>query len=302
MTVVISSKRSRVARSSSRFYGRKSAFLLLLALCLAFTTSVKGQQSRGAGPPWADSTGESDVYPVGDAVGVYRAVLDLLYVDGRDHPGYIILTDTARRLAGGPCAWNPCTDKWSHRSDIDSSTIIAYARPSRKTPRIIDFRYRIPIKRVSTSEFERIMNDGYAVLAAVPSEKLGGPSVFWAGFRHKYPKAWGYVMLSKVAFDTRHTEALIGVYQNCGESCRSAEAIFLKQAGKDWRVIERIPDHIEAYQTSGNLRYRGPAGEHADQSQIVAAGSSDAAPRPESEDATKVYGAILDKLYTFDGE
>jgi hypothetical protein len=303
MTVTISSRRPRATRSSSRFPGRRCALLFLLVLCFAFSTRASAQQnSRNAAPPWADSTGESDVYPVGDGVGVYRAVLDLLYSDGRDHPGYIILVDTARRSAGGPCAWNPCTDKWPHKSEIDSSTIVAYARPSRKTPRIIDFGYKIPIKRVSTGEFERIMNDGYAELAAVPPEKLGGPSVFWAGFRHKYPKAWGYVMLSKVAFDTHHTEALIGVYQNCGESCRSTEAIFLKRAGNDWRVIERIPDQIEAYQTSGNLRYRGPAGEHADQSQIVAAGSPDAAPRPESDDAAKVYGAVLDRLYTFDGE
>ena len=279
----------------------RSFLLCAFSFSVAFVSSAGAQNSPSADPAWADTTGESDLYPVGDAVGVYRAVLDLLYIDGREHPSYIVLVDTARRMAGGPCTWNPCTDKWPHKSTIDSSTIIAYARPSRKTPRVVDFGYRLPIKRISTSDFERITNDGYAALAGVPPEKLGGPTVFWAGFRHKFPKAWGYTMLSKVAFDTRHTEALIGVFQNCGESCRSVEAIFLKRSGNDWRVIERIPDQVEAYGTAGNLRYRGPAGERADQSQVVTASASEEV-RPESDDATKVYGAVLDRLYTFDGE
>src|SRR4051794_24797496 len=121
-------------------------YLLVCAVSLAFASRAGAQNSAHPSVAAADTAPESDVYPVGDAVGVYRAVLDLLYVDGREHPGYVVLTDTARRLAGGPCASNHCATKWPHKSAIDTSTIMAYARPSRKTPRIIDFGYRIPIK------------------------------------------------------------------------------------------------------------------------------------------------------------
>ena len=94
----------------------------------------------------------------------------------------------------------------------------------------------------------------------------------------------------------------MAAFQICGEQCRSNEIIFLKRFGDDWRVIERIPDYAEAMQTSGNLRYRGPAGERAEQSQIVAVDASGSQPRAESDDAGSVYRAILDRLYSFYGE
>jgi hypothetical protein len=142
------------------------------------------------------------------------------------------------------------------------------------------------------------MNDGYGLLADRPPDKVGPVEAVWAGFRNKYPRAWGYAMLSKVGFNTRHTQALIGVFQVCGESCRSFETIFLQRFGNRWRVIERIPEYAEAFQTAGNnQRYRGPDG-HG--SQIIAIDSLGTPPRAESDDAVSIYRAVLDSLYSFD--
>jgi hypothetical protein len=301
MTVDTSSKRPRVVVSPSRIRGHSVAFALLLAASASIAPDAIAQGKSSVWPAWADTTGESDVYPVGDAVGVYRAVLDLLYIDGGERPSVIVLWDTAQRQSGGPCALK-CKEAWPHKSKMDTATILAYARPSRKRPRIIDFGYRIPIVRVSEDNYVRIAHDGLGYLAARPPQSVGGPEAFWVGFRHKFPRAWGSLMLSKVAFNAQHTEALIGVFQACGETCRSFEAIFLKRFGNDWRVIERIPESAEAMETHGNLRYRGPAGERPDQSQIVAIDSSGSAPRAESDDASGVYRAVLDRLYSFYGE
>ncbi|HWL40233.1 MAG TPA: hypothetical protein VNO75_08345 [Gemmatimonadaceae bacterium] len=278
--------------------------IIFLPLALSLLAAHDGgaqQRPADRRPPQADTTGESDVYPVGDAVGVYRAILDLLYVDGRERPSVIIMLDTAQRDVGGPCSWK-CTKPWPHKSAIDTATILNYTQQSWKRPRIIDFGYRIPIVRVSASDFERIAHDGYGYLAHLPREKVGPAEAYWTGFRRKYPKAWGRVMLGKVGFNPRHTEALIAVHQACGEHCNSFETVFLKRIGKEWRVIERVPESASADQTSGNLRYRGPAGAHPGQSQIVAIDASGSPPRPESDDAVMIYGAILDRLYSFYGE
>jgi len=303
MTVDIPSRRPRAVILPSQL--RRSAFVLLCLIAASASTAFSAGAQRKpqfVRPLWADTTGESDVYPIGDAVDVYRAVLDLLYVDGKERPSTIILWDTAQRHGSGPCPLDSCKEAWQHKSKIDTATLLAFARQSPKRPRIIDFGYKIRIVRVSPDAFERIRNDGYGYLGDRPPEKVGPIESFWAGFRHKYPRAWGYAALSKVGFNPQHTEALVTVFQICGEQCRSNEIVFLKRFGKEWKVIERIPDYVEVMQTAGNLRYRGPAGKRSDQSQIVAIDSSGSQPRAESDDATKVYSAVLDRLYSFYGE
>ena len=295
MTVDIVSKQPWAVLPSFQL-GRLALVSLLLVASPPFLGSIAEAQRQPSSerPIPADTTGESNVYPIGDAVGVYRAVMDLLYVDGKERPSVIVLWDTAQSH------WQ--SGQWSHKSTIDTATILAFRQRSYKRPRIIDFGYRIPIVRISQNGFEKIRNDGYAYLADRPPEKVGPIESFWAGFRGKYPKAWGYAMISKVGFNPQHTEALVTVFQMCGEQCRSNETVFLKRFGKDWKVIERIPDYTDAMQTSGNLRYRGPGGERPDQSQVVAMDSSGSQPRAESDDAGSVYRAVLDRLYSFYGE
>src|SRR5437868_15090086 len=108
MTVGLPSKRPRAVKPSAQLCRRAIAFFSLLTSLIAFNSPLGAQQrARNAGPQWGDSTGESDVYPVGDAVGVYRAVLDLLYVDGHDQPAYSLLCDTATSHDIGQCTWAP---------------------------------------------------------------------------------------------------------------------------------------------------------------------------------------------------
>jgi hypothetical protein len=300
MTVDLSSKRPPVAFPSLFSAASRQLLLLslqVLALCLA-ASNARAQQVATGVPAIA----EAGVYPSGDAVGVYNAVLDMLYIDGRERPPVVVLYDIATRQAGGPCAFGDCKRPWPHKSKIDSALIFAYGHPGRKPPTIKGYSYRIPVVYLTDVERERIMKMGYDVLVDLPPEKVGPQNAFWEGFRHRYPGAWGYAVVSEVAFNKAHTEALVGVLQNCGEGCRSSEAVFLKRAGKTWRIFERIPDDVDASRTSGSLRYRGPLGEKASESQLVATSSPAKPSRSESDDATRVYTAVLNRLYSFHGE
>src|SRR6266481_5475265 len=193
----------RMATSAAR-----GAFtFLLVASLLAIGRSAAAQQRPSNVPQYADTTGESDVYPVGDAVKVYSAILDLLYVDSGNRPSVIVLWDRAVPPAGFPCNWK-CLEMWPHQSTIDSSTILAFTRQSLKTPRIIDFGYKIPIVHVSEGDSERLEQLGFGYLAHLSPEKVGGIQALWEGFKHKYPGAWGRLVLGKVGFNPRHTEAL----------------------------------------------------------------------------------------------
>ena len=274
----------RMATSASR-----GAFALLLtASLLIIGRSAAAQQRPSDVPQYADTTGESDVYPVGDAVQVYRAILDLLYVDGGNRPTVIVLWDRAEHPVGWPCNWK-CRELWPHQSAIDTSTFLAFTQQSLKAPRIIDFGYKIPIARVSQADYERLTELGFGYLAHLPPEKARLVSPFWEGFKRKYPGAWGRLVLGKVGFNPQHTEALIRVHQWCGPDCQSIETVFLERAGEEWRVIERIADPYVLAQSTGSLRYRGPKVPDMTQgSEIVSKRAPTARPRAPSEDAVKI--------------
>jgi hypothetical protein len=278
----------------------------LLSLTVLASASIGGDAAaqvqpdpRGR-PPWADTTGESGVYPIGDAVGVYRAVLDLLFVDGAERPRIIVMHDTAEVRGGGPCPI-ACDRKWPHKSKIDTATVLAFARLSPKRPRIIPFGYPIPIAFLSYEGYSRLRND--VGLRLQRAGRLAYPEApeFAAEFAKTYPGTWGHLTLSKVGFNKTHTEALVQASLWCGDQCRSDEILFLRRIAGRWTVVERIPNDAEGTQAWAGMRYRGPAGDNPAASEIVLSPANGRG-ASEGDDAAAVYRTVFDSLYSFHGE
>jgi len=274
-------------------------FAILFAALFAFAGTSPAQATSGAPPvpSLADTILESPTYPVGDAVGVYHAVFDLLYLDGDRRPSVIVVHDSAEGRSEGPCAFTKCLKSWSHLSKIDTATLLGFARMGRRRPAIVDFGYPIPIAFLSYDDVHRMTADGNELLAAA-HKPLNGIDGFWAEFQRRFPGAWGVTTLTKVGFNPRHTEALVQVYQWCGSECRSHEILFLKRTKSVWRVAERIPSTADTGFPTGNLRYVGPS-TGAKPEILLPPG-----PRMFSEAAARagVYRAVLDSLYSFDGQ
>ena len=284
----------------------RAPIALIAAACLSGASTGAAQVKSGK-PPWADTARESSVYPIGEAVPVYRAVLDFLYHDGNRQPTVIIMRDTVERHALGACPVARCagSPKWAHKSKIDTATIIAYSRLSPKQPGLRDFGYSIPIVLISNDDVNRMNADGTELLAQHPELRdpngYGGAIWgFWAELRRMYPGAWGVTTISKVGFNGPQSEALINVYQWCGAGCHSNEILFLKKSAGRWRVVERIPVDIQIDQPDFILRYVGPAGQQPSESEIVPDSRSGIPSETASRDA--VYRAVLDSLYSFQGE
>lgn len=293
--------RRRLAKKGSSSLPRTiSVVSLLLAGSVLIAGEARGQQTPI--PFWDDTLSESPIYPVGDATPVYRAVLDLIYLDGNKRPPVIIMLDTAEGHMGGPCPFAKCVrDAWSHQSKIDTSTMLAYARLTRKRPRLVQFGYPIPIVFISQDDVHRMMADGRELIAAhptppdLPKQTWG----FFAELLRKYPGAWGATTMTKVGFNKRHTEALVQVHQWCGDDCRIHETLFLKQTKGRWRVVERIPEEVDPGRFPVG-RYVGPAGTNPKESEIIPVD------RPgvplEATARADVYRIVLDSLYSVNGE
>ena len=276
----------------------------LLAFFAAFASSSGAQFSPVPikDPPWADTTGESPIYPVGEAVPVYRAVLDLIYLDGNKRPSVIIMRDTAEGRMGGPCAFAKCVGTvWKHKSKMDTATVLAFARFTRKRPGMRPFGYPIPIVFISQDDIRRMDADGREFIASnpMPNDLPKRTWGFWAELQRKHPGAWGVIILSKVGFNKRHTEALVQAHQFCSDDCRVHETLFLRRTKGRWRVVERIPEQVDVG-SSPYGRYLGPLGTSSKESEIIPV---DAPGVPTEANArTSVYRTVLDSLYSVNGE
>jgi hypothetical protein len=280
------------------------SFVVLFAAFAVFAARGGAQLSPVPvkNPPWADTTNESPIYPVGDATPVYRAVLDLIYLDGSKRPPVIIMLDTAEGRVGGPCAFARCIgDAWKHKSRMDTATVLAFARFSRKRPGIRPFGYPIPIVFISQDDVRRMDADGREIIAShpmppdLPKRSWG----FWAELQRKYPGAWGVTIMSKVGFNERHTEALVQAHQWCSDDCRVHETLFLRQIKGRWRVVERIPEQVDVG-SSPFGRYLGPLGTTPKESEIV--GVDRPGVPSEATARAEVYRIVLDSLYSVNGE
>ena len=253
-------------------------------------------------PPSAD-TAYQPLYPVGDATPVYRAVLDLIYLDGSSRPPVIIMIDSADgRYMGGPCPIAKCIDySWAHKSKIDASTMLAFAHMGAKGSRLVQFGYPIPIAYISNDDVNRMEADGREWIAShpVPPDLPASHSGLWTELNRKYPGAWGLTTLSKVGFNDQHTEALVQAHQLCGDGCHVHETLFLRQTDGRWRVVERIPEQVDV----GNPpfgRYLGPAGATPKESEIMPVDRPGVPTEATARD--DVYRTVLDSLYSVNGE
>ena len=278
-------------------------FLASVGLVVAAAQAQVPSRDPKWRPPWIETTGESGVYPIGDAVDVYRAVLDLYFIDGKESPPVIVMHDTAEgRHDRGPCPIAPCPEPWPHKSKIDTATILAFARLSPKRPKIVPFGYRIPIVFLSWDDDQRMRADVRAQLQE-RGTNLPESFVFASEYAKRYPGTWGKLTLTKVGFNPAHSEALVQASFMCGGECYSDEVLFLRKTGPRWTVVERIPNDADGTQPSAGMRYRGPAGDNPARSEIVSSAPTSRTRRTtEGDDAAAVYRSVFDSLYNFHGE
>ncbi|MEO8910009.1 MAG: hypothetical protein ABI408_07250 [Gemmatimonadaceae bacterium] len=277
-----------------------NAFRFSVAVSLALTSPAAAQGYSAAGSnPLLDTIGESPIYPIGDAIPVYRAVLDLLYKNGGERPTTIMMHDSVEGRSEGPCALELCGHAWPHKSKIDTATILAFTGLSRKRPAIRDFGYSIPIVFLSNDDVQRMRADGGEYVKAHPPSGFG-IEPYWVEFDREHPGAWGETMLTKVGFNPGHTQALVQVRHQCGGQCYSNEILFLEQTNRRWSVVERIPNGAGQDQSTGSLRYIGPAGGIPEESELVA--HNDSGNISEATDRAEVYRLVIDSLYSFYGE
>jgi len=62
----------------------------------------------------------------------------------------------------------------------------------------------------------------------------------WTAFYRKYPDSDGFVMLSRIGFNTQHTQALLYLGSRCGPGCSDLHFLFLEKANGVWTTKKEL--------------------------------------------------------------
>jgi len=268
---------------------------LIATLLLLFTSASTALAQSGPAPV------PSQNFPAGDTAEVYRAALDLLYIDGDEKPKVIVMHGSVRYRTAGPCP--QCRTLWAHESQMDTSTIESFASLGHFVlPDLRQFGYAIPLVFLTYKQVEEMILAGVAYDSAhPPAHNRGVHDPMIAELARRYPGAWGWVDFTAVAFNRAHSEALLGIRQRCGEGCLSDEVVFFRKLRWNWTAVERVPHEVQTCCTDGTLPYRGPVVKDSSQSELLV--DRKGAPlRSDAKDAPAIYRAVLDSLYSFFGD
>lgn len=62
----------------------------------------------------------------------------------------------------------------------------------------------------------------------------------WIDFYRKYPDSRGFVMVSRIGFNTAHTQALLYVGSRCGPGCGDLHFLLLEKSGGFWSTKKEL--------------------------------------------------------------
>jgi hypothetical protein len=267
-------------RSGPVILGHRIARFALIAVLIAFSGTAESLLCQpGVPPPLLTNPEEArefarknlppgakpgDIltdqprFPQGDVAGVYGAVLDVLYTDGRKRPPFVVLHELAEgRLVS--CDKFPCPFIPLHKSKIDTLTMQDFRRATLTRRRIRpDFKYRLPVRFLTQDVREKLTTVGNALPASMSRGSGPAEHPYWMGFMERYAGAWGAAGVTQVGFNPAHTEALLQVRHGCGAYCASTELMLLRKAKGRWRVVERLTESAQHTDLGHkDLRFRG---------------------------------------------
>jgi hypothetical protein len=77
-----------------------------------------------------------------------------------------------------------------------------------------------------------------ADLRSVFHGKLG--DLEWTDFYRRYPASRGFIMLSRVGFNTEHTQTVVYVGSRCGPDCADLYFSLLEKTGETWTLKKEL--------------------------------------------------------------
>jgi len=193
-------------------------FLGLIFTSIVFNVTASSRQRYEKDPKLA---------PTPEEYEMYSALIKQFYVTPQYH--LIVIEDrTFRYDPREEDEDQPWYDK-PKGIVIDPSTIADYG--AKNTDHwVVDknaFKLGVKCELVTSSD-----------LWAIFHGKMG--EVEWLQFFDRHPDSSGFVMLSRVGFNTQHNQAMVYIGSRCGPGCWDLHFLLMENAGNGWKIQKEL--------------------------------------------------------------
>jgi len=190
-----------------------AGFLLTsLALCrpCALTASVQ-----------SDSDGVSE-----EEYEIYSSIIKQFYVEPRTKQ--LIIEERTFRYDFGGGEDEPWREKYKGVT-IDGSAADDYEAKNGNKWLLNKDSFKLPVKTslITDDDLKTIFHGNWGDLQ-------------WINFYRRFPDSRGFIMLSRIGFNTQHTQGLMYVGSRCGPGCGDIHFLLLEKINGAWSIKKEL--------------------------------------------------------------
>ena len=212
-----------VNNRSVRFH-RTGAVCCLVLFCL-FSIATQSSSITAAAKQSNPEAAVSD-----DEYEIYASVIKQLYI--QPNTKQIIVEERTFRYDFGVDNDEPWRDKWKDKKKglaIDESAADDYEAKNKQKWLLNKESFKLPVKTslITDLDLKAIFHGNWGELQ-------------WINYYRRFPDTRGFVMLSRVGFNTGGTQALLYVGSRCGPGCGDIHFLLLQKENGSWVIKKEL--------------------------------------------------------------
>jgi len=168
----------------------------------------------------------SDVGVSDEEYEIYSAVIKQMYV--LPETKLLIIEERTFRYDFGDQNDEPWRDKRKGLT-IDESAVEDYEARNSRQWLLNKASFKLPVKfnLITDLDLKAIFHGHWGELE-------------WIDYYRRYPDSKGFIMLSRVGFNTEHTQALLYLGSRCGPGCSEIHFLLLEKANGKWTTKREL--------------------------------------------------------------
>ena len=158
---------------------------------------------------------------------IYSTLIQQKYVE--PNTKLLVIEDRTFRYDFAIQDDEPWRDKPKKGVVIDQSAAEDYeARNSRQwLMNKASFKFPVKIDFITDLDLKAIFHGNWGELQ-------------WISYYRRYPESRGFIMLSRIGFNTAHTQALLYMGSRCGPGCGDLNFLLLEKADGNWTIKKEL--------------------------------------------------------------